>query len=70
MIDETENLSYYAIAVGGVVTNVVVWDGETPYSPDGELVALDGLNPQPGIGWDYDGETFTDNRPIENLFDL
>jgi hypothetical protein len=62
-------MKHYAIIENSVVTNVVVWDGETPYNPDGELVALDGVTPQPGIGWDYDGKTFTDNRPVENLSD-
>jgi hypothetical protein len=62
-MNETENLSYYAIVEDGVVANVVVWDGESPYTPDGELILIDGLTPQPGIGWDYDGTKFADNRP-------
>jgi hypothetical protein len=69
-MNQTENLSYYAIVEDGVVTNVVVWDGETPYNPDGELIALEGVDPQPGIGWDYVDGNFVDNRPVENLSDL
>ena len=70
MIEGPGNVKHYAIVENGVVTNVVVWDGETPYDPEGELVLIDGLTPEPGIGWDYDGKKFADNRPIENLFDL
>jgi hypothetical protein len=70
IIEEPKDLKHYAIVEGNVVTNVVVWDGETPYTPDGELVLIDGLTPEPGIGWDYDGEKFADNRPVENLFEL
>jgi hypothetical protein len=70
IIEEPKDLKHYAIVEGNVVTNVVVWDGETPYNPDGELILIDGLTPEPGIGWDYDGEKFADNRPIENLFEL
>lgn len=51
----------------GMVANVsVVTDG-----PRGDqIIASRGLVEIPadspaGIGWDYDGETFTDNRPVE-----
>jgi hypothetical protein len=70
IIEDVGNVKHYAIVESGVVINVVVWDGESPYTPDGELVLIDGLTPEPGIGWDYDNEKFADNRPIENLFDL
>ena len=63
IVQEPENAKKYAIVQNGVITNVVVWDSETPYNPDGELVLIDGLTPEPGIGWDYDGKKFTDNRP-------
>lgn len=33
-------MSRYAIVQGDDVVNVVLWDGETLYEPDGELVAL------------------------------
>jgi hypothetical protein len=69
-IEQFEKVKHYAIVQHGVVVNVVVWDGESPYNPDGELVLIDGLTPEPGIGWDYDGEKFADNRPVENLFEL
>jgi hypothetical protein len=68
MIEESENLKHYAIVEDGVVTNVVVWDGETPYNPDGELVLVDGLTPEPGIDWDYVDGMFVDNRPVVDPF--
>jgi hypothetical protein len=66
-IEEPENAQHYAIIENGVVTNVVVWDGETSYNPDGELVLIDGLTPEPGIGWDYINGEFIDNRPKEMI---
>jgi hypothetical protein len=33
-------MSRYALVQGDDVVNVVMWDGATPYEPDGELVAL------------------------------
>lgn len=46
----------YAIIKDGVVDNVIVWDEETSYHTDGELVSLDGITA--GVGWTYDGSTF------------
>ena len=47
----------YAVVKDGIVINIVVWDGETEWQPDeGYAVKTDG---SVGIGWLYDGETFT-----------
>jgi len=47
----------YAVIKDGIVINIVVWDGETEWQPDeGYAVKTDG---SVGIGWLYDGETFT-----------
>ncbi|MER5005930.1 tail fiber assembly protein [Atlantibacter hermannii] len=47
----------YAVVKDGIVINIVVWDGETEWQPDeGYAVKADG---SVGIGWLYDGETFT-----------
>ena len=49
--------STYAVVKDGIVINIVVWDGETEWQPDeGYAVKTDG---SVGIGWLYDGETFT-----------
>jgi hypothetical protein len=65
-INETDNLKTYAHIVDGKVVNVSIWDGETPYTPDEELVEIpEGTTA--GIDWDYiDGE-FVDNRPIPEI---
>ena len=49
----------HAIIRNGTVENVVLWDGETEWTPpEGtELVALDGR--PAGPGWSFDGTTFT-----------
>ncbi|WP_313471694.1 tail fiber assembly protein [Atlantibacter hermannii] len=47
----------YAVVKDGIVINIVAWDGETEWQPDeGYAVKTDG---SVGIGWLYDGETFT-----------
>lgn len=69
-IEEPENLKHYGIVIDGLVVNTVVWDGVTEYNPGGLLVDFTGVEPQPGIGWDYDGKKFVDNRPVEEFEDL
>lgn len=64
-IVEPDNLKTFAHVVDGKVVNVVVWDGESAWSPnEGEAVEIpEGVTA--GIDWDYvDGE-FEDNRPVE-----
>ena len=56
----------YAHIIDGKVVNVLIWDGEAPYTSDEELVMIpEGTTA--GIDWDYiDGE-FVDNRPNPSL---
>ena len=65
IIEENKNLEHYAIVKDGKVINVVLWDGQSNYNPDGELVKISGLKPEPGINWDYVDGQFIDNRPKE-----
>jgi hypothetical protein len=37
------------------VTNVVLWDGETEYAPDGTLIDVTDEPLPIGPGWGYDG---------------
>lgn len=60
---EPANTAHYAVVQGGKVVNVVVWDGESDYNPDGELIKISGMTPEPGIDWDYAKGKFVDNRP-------
>jgi len=51
----------WAIVIGGVVDNLVLWDGSASWAPPegSEAVALaDGQ--ACGIGWTYDGTTFAE----------
>jgi hypothetical protein len=43
-------MSRYALVQDDRVVNVVLWDGETDYTPNGELVALADDSPV-GPGW-------------------
>ena len=42
----------YAIVKDNSVTNLVEWDGETPYNPDGELIQAD---ENAYVGGEYNG---------------
>jgi hypothetical protein len=64
-IQEPENLKRYAHIVDGKVVNVSIWDGESEWTPEEEIVELPDESTA-GIDWDYiDGE-FIDNRPTIN----
>lgn len=62
-----ENVKTYAHIVDGVVVNVSVWDGETPYQTEETLVEIP-KGSAAGIGWDYVGNKFVDNRPEEGFY--
>lgn len=67
MVDEI-NVKHIAHVVDGKVVNVSLWDGVTEYNSNDELIEIpDGS--YAGIGWDYDGKTFVDNRPVINYFE-
>jgi hypothetical protein len=63
---EPDNLKHMAHVVDGKVVNVSLWDGVTVWMPAEEVVEIpEGITA--GIGWDYDGKNFTDNRPQPEL---
>lgn len=47
-------MARYALMDGDTVANVILWDGETPYSSDAVLISDD-----IGIGWKREGDTWT-----------
>lgn len=51
----------YAIVDHGTVTNVIDYDGKSPYTPPtGDTLVKDTNNPpQVAMGWTYDGEDFS-----------
>jgi hypothetical protein len=48
-------MNRYAILDGDLVVNVALWDGVTPWEPDGEIVALEDDSPV-GPGYVRDGD--------------
>lgn len=52
----------YAHIIDGKVVNVSLWDGESDWVPEEEIVEIP-EDSGAGIGWDWDGEEFIDNRP-------
>jgi hypothetical protein len=53
----------YAHVENGVCVNVTVCD-DLGYAADQGWIPLAGLDPQPGIGWSYDGQTWTPPAPV------
>ena len=51
-------MGVYAVIDTDTVTNLVVCD-DTAHADEQGWTCVDGLDPQPGIGWGYDGTTFT-----------
>ena len=41
MTKETDNI--WAVVKDGVIANLIVWDGETPYEADGDLIKQSAL---------------------------
>jgi hypothetical protein len=60
--------AHWAVIADGVVSDVVVWDGESDWTPP-EGTTLESLAdwPEVGIGWTYNPKAtvnrFVDNRP-------
>ncbi|MIE68101.1 hypothetical protein EL06_00955 [Salmonella enterica subsp. diarizonae] len=46
----------YAVVENDVVTNLVIWDGKSEWSPETGTAVL--VNGACGIGWSYDGKSF------------
>jgi len=56
---------YAIIDAGGTVDNTVLWDGSSAWPvPSGfTAVRIDTLDPKPGVGWTYNGTTFSPPSP-------
>lgn len=68
-IQDTENLKTYALVKESKVFNLVVWDGESEFTPEEELVEVPaGITID--IGFDYVDGDFVDNRPKPELPEL
>lgn len=51
----------WAIVIGGVVDNVILWDGLTVWAPPVGSDAIQLSEGQEcGIGWTWDGSTFVE----------
>lgn len=52
----------YALVQNNLVVNTFIWDGQVELNYDGEIVELP-ADSSAGVGWDWDGSKFIDNRP-------
>jgi hypothetical protein len=54
------SINTYAIVANGVVTNVVLWDGVSEWTPPtGSTANLLPADSQVSVGYTFDGTTFT-----------
>lgn len=51
-------MSHYAEIVNGVVANVALCD-DAAFAQSQGWTDIDAVTPQPGVGWTYNGTTFT-----------
>lgn len=49
----------WALIANGVVENIVVWDGESAWSPPPGCTLVEVTGTATGPGWTYDGATFS-----------
>lgn len=46
---------YLELNTDGVVVNIIIWDGVSPYEPNGMTVLPYDEHPNATFGWRYDG---------------
>jgi hypothetical protein len=56
-------MSHYAAIIEGIVANVAVCDDPDFAKEQGWIGPIDTLDPQPGVGWSYDGTNWTAPSP-------
>ena len=56
-------MSHYAEITNGKVTNVSVCDDPSFAEQMGWIGPIDTVTPEPGVGWSYDGTTWTPPTP-------
>lgn len=55
-----------ALIQDGVVRNIAVWDGVSPWNPEPQYLAVDITSrPDVQIGWLYDGSEFSFQQELE-----
>lgn len=55
----SQGIDRYAIVVDGIVTNVVLWDGQTEYVVEGDLVKITD-DRRVNAGFIFDGKSFAE----------
>lgn len=53
-----QNEQPYAIVLGGIVENVIIWDGVSVFLPPAGAVLIPVCGRPAGIGWAWDGTQF------------
>jgi hypothetical protein len=49
---------YLELNPDGVVVNIIVWDGISPYNPEGYTLMLCADYPSITFGWTFDGDNW------------
>lgn len=58
-----EDIKKYAVVVDNEIVNVILWDGVSDYEVDGTLLDIDGISPEPGVGWVLKSKKWVDPTP-------
>lgn len=57
---------YLELNAEGIVVNISIWDGESPYSPEGITLLPCNQNPNATFGWKFDGDNWIAPPEPEN----
>lgn len=49
---------YLELNADGLVVNIIVWDGVSPYNPEGHTLLSCDEHPQASFGWTLDGDNW------------
>ena len=61
----SEEIKKYAVVVDNEITNVILWNSTSTYETVGDLVLIEGLEPEPGIGWVLKSKKWINPIPVE-----
>lgn len=54
---------YLELNADGLVVNIIVWDGVSPYAPEGHTLLPCDEHPQTSFGWTLSGNTWIAPSP-------
>lgn len=59
------NIQKYAVVIDNEIVNVILWDSVSKYDTAGDLVLIEDMSPEPGIGWVLENKKWVNPIPVE-----